>query len=96
MITLLLLLPVAAVLVGLYVLALPRGSRWRRFDSGLVLALALLAAAWAWSAASSHAPGTGPIWPDLLAAAGAYPILAVGLAVGLAWRHRRARRERGG
>ncbi|MDX1379852.1 MAG: hypothetical protein R3233_01965 [Xanthomonadales bacterium] len=95
MTTALLLLPVAAVLVWIYRQALPRGSRWTRFDSGLLAALAILCAGWvAWSGATrfEHA---GPVFDELVAAAGAYPIILLGLGAGLAWRHARARRNEG-
>ena len=92
MTTALLLLPVATVLVWIYRQALPRGSRWTRFDTALLITLAVLAAFWvAWSATArfEHA---GPVFAELVAAAGAYPIMLVGLGAGLAWRHLRARR----
>jgi len=93
--TALLLLPVAAVLVWIYRQALPRGSRWTPFDSGLLAALAALSAAWvAWSGAARFAHA-GPVFDELVAAAGAYPIVLVGLGAGLAWRHARARRDAG-
>jgi len=86
MITVLLLLPVSAVLAWVYRLALPGGQGWSRFDTVLLLALAVLAGAWcAWCLAGDHA-GAGPVYGDVLAAAGAYPIIAAGLGLGLAWR----------
>lgn len=93
MTTLLLLLPVAAVLVWIYVQALPRGSRWTYFDTGLLALLGMLAVAWvAWSGAARF-ENAGPAFAELVAAAGAYPIVVVGLGAGLAWRHARARRN---
>ena len=91
--TLLLLLPVAVVLVGVYALALPAGSGWRRFDSMWVAATTMLAVAWVVHAREAQTQHAGPIWGELLGAAGAYPLLAIGLGAGLAWRWRSARRE---
>lgn len=91
MITALLLLPVTAVLTWLYRRALPRAARWNRFDSILLLGVAALAGAWVTWARSATYHDAGPIYPELAAAAGAYPIVLIGLAAGLAWRHRRAR-----
>ena len=91
MITALLLAPVTAVLAWLYGRALPAGSGWSRFDNLLLLAVAALAMAWvAWARATSWVDA-GPIYPELVAAAGAYPIIVLGLAAGLTWRRRRAR-----
>jgi hypothetical protein len=45
---------------------------------------------WARSAVYHDA---GPIYPELVAAAGAYPIIVCGLAAGLAWRRGRARHK---
>lgn len=91
MITALLLLPVTAVLVWFYRHFLPCGARWSRFDSGLLLAVAVLALAWVVWARSVPWQGAGPVYAELVAAAGAYPILVAGLAAGLAWRRLRAR-----
>ena len=66
MITLLLLLPVALVLVGVYALALPAGSGWRRFDTTLVVVTAMLAVAWVVHAREAQTDHAGPIWGELL------------------------------
>lgn len=97
MITVALLLPVLAVLTWLYWLALPRhgGKRlgWQRFDSLLWMVLVVAAGAFVnWARGVGDAAG-GPAWPYLLSAVGAYAILAIGLAGGLAWRHRCARKS---
>jgi hypothetical protein len=91
MITALLLLPVTAVLAWVYRWFLPRGGSWSGFDSALLLVVAALAAAWVGWARSAAYQDAGPIFPELVAAAGAYPIIVSGLAAGLAWRRRRAR-----
>lgn len=95
MITALLLLPVTAVLAWLYRQALPHGGRWSRFDSGLLLAVAAAAAVWVAWARSATYHDAGPIYPELAAAAGAYPIIVIGLAAGLAWRRQRSARRVG-
>lgn len=87
MITGLLLLPVLAILVWLYWYLLP-ARRWRLADT-LILGVVLAAAATFIGAVEQlefdHA---GPMWSFIVAAAGAYGILAVGLAAGLLWRRR--------
>ncbi len=93
MITVLLLLPVTAVLAWIYRQLLPDGQRWTVFDSALVVAVLALAAGWIAWANSGPAGDAGPVWPDLLAAAGAYPIIAGCLGLGLAWRRLRDVRE---
>jgi hypothetical protein len=92
-ITALLLLPVTAVLAWLYRQALPRGGRWNRFDTGLLFAVAAAAAAWVAWARSATWHDAGPIYPELAAAAGAYPIIVIGLAAGLTWRRQDAARR---
>jgi hypothetical protein len=92
-ITAFLLLPVTAVLAWLYGCFLPRAQGWSGFDCGLLLAVAALAGAWVGWARSAVYHDAGPIFPELVAAAGAYPIIVGGLAAGLAWRRSRARRQ---
>jgi hypothetical protein len=93
MITALMLLPVAAVLTWIYGYLLPRRWRWTAPDV-LWLALALLlAGGWIYWARVNPFAGSGPVYGDLVAAAGAYPILVCSLALGLAWRRRRAGRQ---
>ncbi len=91
MITALLLVPVTAVLAWIYRYFLPRGGSWSTFDSGLLLVVAALALAWVGWARSAVYHNAGPIYPELVAAAGAYSIIVSGLAAGLAWRRSRAR-----
>jgi hypothetical protein len=93
MITALLLVPVTAVLAWLYRRALPGHGAWRGFDTVVLCAVASLALAWVAWARSIRFADAGPIFPELLAAAGAYPIIVLGLAAGLTWRRVRARRS---
>lgn len=90
MITAILLLPVIAVLLWLYWYLLPGQRRWTGFDSMVVLALTLLAAGFHHFAIHAPYEGAGPMWPELVSAAGVYPIYAIGLSLALAWRRRRA------
>ena len=92
MTTVLLLLPVAAVLIWLYRRCLPVAGGWTGFDSVLVGFLAALVVAWAFWAPKAEYANAGPVFGELVAVAGAYPILLGGLGLGLAWRHARARR----
>ena len=94
MLTAFLLLPVVSVLAWLYWYLLPGRRLQPAFDLGLLLALTALAAFWVRWATSSAVPGAGPLYPDLIAAVGAYAILLVGLASGLAVRRARARNGR--
>jgi hypothetical protein len=91
MITALLLLPVIAVLLWLYWYLLPRERLWTAFDSLVVLVLMLLAAGFHHLAMHMDYEGAGPMWPELVSAAGVYPIFAIGLGIALAWRKSRAR-----
>ncbi len=87
MITILLLLPVVGILVWLYWYLLP-ARRWRVADSvvlAVVLTLAVVFVGFVEGMEFEHA---GPMWSFIVAAAGAYGILAIGLSVGLAWRRR--------
>ena len=93
MITALLLLPVTAVLAWVYARALPKGERWSLFDTALLLGCAIAAGAWVAWARSAEYVDAGPIFPELVAAAGAYPLILLGLGGGLAWRYRRFRRR---
>ena len=93
MITALMLLPVTAVLGWLYYWMLPSGVRWNGFDTGLLCGVLLIAGAWIRWTRSQSFEGAGPIWNELLAAAGAYSLLVCGLALGLAWRRLRAGRN---
>lgn len=93
MTTALLLLPVAAVLAWIYSRALPGGTGWGVFDIALFGLTAIAVATWVSWAAATEFSGAGPIYAELVAAAGAYPILLAGFALGLGWRHLRARRD---
>lgn len=87
MLTLLLLLPVIAILVWLYWYLLP-GRRWLWWDSLALLILLVAAAAFLdWVERMDFDAG-GPLWPYIVSAAGAYGILALGLGVALAVRRR--------
>jgi hypothetical protein len=90
MITAFLLFPVMGVLSWLYWRLLPGNRRWRIFDSALFAVIILMAIAYVRMIKSTNWPGAGPLWPDLLSAVGAYAILAIGLATGLAWRRSRS------
>ena len=93
MTTALLLLPVAAVLAWIYHRALPGEAGWGLFEAMLFGLTALAVAAWVAWAATAEFSDAGPVYGQLVAAAGAYPILLAGFALGLGWRHLRARRE---
>jgi divalent metal cation (Fe/Co/Zn/Cd) transporter len=93
MITALMLLPVIAVLGWVYYCLLPPDRRWRTFDGGVFAVVIVLAAAWIYWMKTTSFADAGPVWDDLAAAAGAYPIIVIGLAAGLAWRRREPRSE---
>lgn len=84
-------LPLTAVLTWIYRYLLPEPRRWTMFDSLWLVAALLLAAGWIYWASGNRFAGSGPVFGDLVAAAGAYPIFAACLALGLAWRRRSAR-----
>ncbi len=85
MLTLLLLLPVLAILVWLYWYLLP-GRRWLLRDSLVLLVLLAAAAVFLdWVERMDFDAG-GPLWPYIVSAAGAYGILALGLGFALVWR----------
>lgn len=87
MTTAVLLLPVLGILVWLYWYLLP-GRRWRHRDSLLVALVLTAAALFLVAVERMEFIGAGPLWPLIVATAGAYGILACGLAAGLAWRRR--------
>lgn len=89
MLTGLLLLPVLAILVWLYWYLLP-ARKWKLSDSLILLVLLAIAAAFVITVDRFDFEETSPLWPYIVAAAGAYGILTVGLGVALAWRWRRA------
>ncbi|MEJ8569057.1 hypothetical protein [Elongatibacter sediminis] len=87
MITGLILLPVLAVLVWLYWCLLPE-RRWKMSDSialAAVLVASLMFIGWM---EGKEIPGAGPIWSFVVAATGAYFIIAIGLSVALYLRRR--------
>jgi hypothetical protein len=86
MITALMLLPVTAVLTSIYGYLLPDRWCWTVFDALWLSVALLLGVGWiVWARAHPFA-GSGPVYGDLVAAAGAYPIFVAVMAVGLAWR----------
>ena len=94
MITALMLLPVSAVLTWIYGYLLPERWRWTVADA-LWLSLALLlGAGWIFWARAHPFAGSGPVYGDLVAAAGAYPIFVAVLAAGLTWRRARAAQQK--
>ena len=93
MITALMLVPLTAVLTWIYGYLLPERWRWTPFDALCLLAALLLGAGWIWWASSDPFADSGPVFGDLVAAAGAYPIFAACLALGLAWRRKESRQR---
>jgi len=90
MITAVMLLPVTAVLTWIYGYLLPERWRWTKFDMLWLSVALLLGGGWIiWARAHPFA-GSGPVYGDLIAAAGAYPIFVAVMAVALAWRRARA------
>jgi len=94
LITALMLLPLCVVLVWIYGYLLPTRWSWTVFDALWLLLALLLSAGWIHWAGGHAFAGSGPVFGDLVAAAGAYPIFATCLVLGLAWR-RKAVRQRG-
>jgi hypothetical protein len=90
MLTALLLLPVVSILVWLYWYCLPvdkaHGGRWRLVDFLLLIVLVITAGLFTRFALHAEYENAGPIWPELVAAVGAYAIFAIGLATSLAFR----------
>jgi hypothetical protein len=88
-ITALMLVPLTGVLAWIYGYLLPERWRWTLFDL-LCLSMALLmGAGWIYWASAHPFAGSGPVYGDLIAAAGAYPIIVTSMAMGLAWRRSR-------
>ena len=92
MTTAFLLLPVAAVLAWIYRQALPVGDRLTAVDMGVFGLVGALVTAWVLWAKQAEFADAGPVYGELVAAAGAYPIMVAGLAAGLTWRRLGARR----
>jgi len=86
MITAFLMLPVLAILMGLYSYALPQRGQLKLFDYSLFVIVILLLAGFVPWVKQLEWPGTGPQWPELVAAVGAYIISLTGLSAGLFWR----------
>jgi len=95
LITTALLLPVCVVLAWLYRRALPGGGRWRWFDTALLVTVVTAALTWMARARSIAWEHAGPVFPEFVAAVGAYAIFVLGLAAGLTWRRVRARGKGG-
>jgi hypothetical protein len=89
MITAFLLLPVLAILLWLYAYLLPQRGKLKFFDFGLFVTVILMASAFVQFVQQINWVNTGPMWPDLVSAVGAYAILLGGLAAGLFWRRYR-------
>ena len=87
-------LPIVAVLLWLYWYLLPREAdgqrRWRLADSLLLIILVVLATLFVQSEPGAGLHRSNPMWIELVAAAGAYGIFAIGLALGLWWRRSRS------
>jgi hypothetical protein len=95
MTTAFLLLPVAAVLAWIYRRALPTDG-WTLLDAAVFGVVGVLVSAWVLWASQAEFHGGGPVYDELVSAAGGYPIMVAGLAVGLTWRRLGARRRGGG
>ena len=91
MITALMLLPLTGVLAWIYGYLLPERWRWTLFDTVCLAAALLLGVGWIQWASAHPFVDSGPVYGDLIAAAGAYPIILTVLATGLAWRRTRGR-----
>ena len=97
MIAFLLMLPVASTLIWLYWYCLPtddnRNGRWRLADTGLLLALIVLASGFVYIKMNTEYINAGPIWHEVVAVTGAYLIFAIGLSFGLITRRRLAKNK---
>ena len=85
-----LLLPLLAVLVGIYQFAAtqtPRSAARRRFDQGALIGSCLVTLLAIWFAVDHAPPANGPIWRHVYAALVGW--FAMLLALGLAWWARR-------
>lgn len=95
MVAFLLMLPVASTLVWIYWYFLPtdsnRTGRWRWVDTGLLLVLFVLACLFVYTRMFAGFINASPIWAEIVAATGAYLIIATGLSIGLIVRRRSAR-----
>lgn len=89
MITAFLLLPVLAILLWLYTYLLPQRGKLTFFDFALFVIVILMASAYVHFVQQVKWVDSGPMWPDLVSAVGAYAILLGGLAAGLFWRRYR-------
>jgi len=86
MITAFLLAPVLAILLWLYTRLLPKRSPLKFFDYALFTIVIIISAVFVHFVKKTDWHGAGPLWPELVAAVGAYAILLGGLAAGLFWR----------
>ena len=89
MITAFLLAPVFVILLWLYSYLLPQRSSLKVFDYLLFTIVLLVAAVFVYFAEQLDWHDAGPLWPQLVAAVGAYAIMLGGLAAGLFWRRYR-------
>jgi hypothetical protein len=89
MITAFLLLPVLAILLWLYAYLLPQRGKLKFFDFVLFVAVIIAASIFVHFVQQINWVDSGPMWPDLVSAVGAYAILLGGLAAGLFWRRYR-------
>lgn len=86
MITAFLLAPVLAILLWLYSRLLPERGKLRFFDYALFTIVIMICTVFIHFAKRMDWYDAGPLWPELVAAVGAYAILLGGLAAGLFWR----------
>jgi hypothetical protein len=85
MITVLLLLPVLAILGWLYWYLLP-GRSWKSIDSLIAASVTGLCGLYIVSAARWNFDDAGPLWGQIVSVVGAYAILVAGFSAGLFWR----------
>lgn len=85
----LLLLPVFTILVWLYWYLLP-DREWKWVDSLIQFFVILIAAVYIMVVNGMDFGDAGPLWRQIVSVAGAYFLVTVGLASGLAWRRRKS------
>jgi hypothetical protein len=89
-ITVLLLLPVLAVLLWGYGYLLPRPRGIHLFDIVLMVILTILSIGFIGYVSALDDSGMGPVWREILAALGLYKIWGLGLGGGVVYRRRKA------
>lgn len=87
MVTAFILLPVAATLTWLYWYLLPE-RKWRLNDTVILLLVIAVTTGYVQFVDNIDFDGSGPLWPYVVSAAGAYCIFTLGLSFALAWRRR--------